>query len=300
MLVGRDSSAAVISNSRPCESRAKRSMHPSRPRPGWCGYPLPRDSGSAGGGVATLAFSNSTAQRRSGSMRRYRASGRAHRLRSLRASRWHGAASRLIVTPDDVRGNLDDGALESAAIAAARTRLAARRRRDRHRFARRVERAAARDRAASFRRARVRQRTRGTRAGAGAGRPARDREVDHEPEEDSPAAVPGSNVSAAMRRLPRSLAPRGACVVIVTHSHPLDLELVFMPDCLRDDWTYVGLIGSKASARSSSGVCSHAALSRSSAAHRVPDRHADRWLVRWRCRASSRAISALIASISGR
>ena len=38
--------------------------------------------------------------------------------------------------------------------------------------------------------------------------------------------------------------PRGACVVIVTHDHALDLTLV-TEALARDDWTYLGLIGSR-------------------------------------------------------
>jgi xanthine dehydrogenase accessory factor len=39
-------------------------------------------------------------------------------------------------------------------------------------------------------------------------------------------------------------APHGAYVVIVTHSHPLDFAIVEAA-LRRDDWRYLGLIGSK-------------------------------------------------------
>lgn len=40
-------------------------------------------------------------------------------------------------------------------------------------------------------------------------------------------------------------APRGAHVVVMTHSHPLDLQLIATA-LSRDDWRYLGLIGSRA------------------------------------------------------
>src|SRR5206468_8089953 len=39
-------------------------------------------------------------------------------------------------------------------------------------------------------------------------------------------------------------APRGAFVVVMTYSHPLDLQLIETA-LARDDWSYLGLIGSR-------------------------------------------------------
>ncbi len=43
-------------------------------------------------------------------------------------------------------------------------------------------------------------------------------------------------------------APQGAFVVVLTHSHPLDFALVEAA-LARDDWRYLGLIGSRVEAR---------------------------------------------------
>ena len=42
-----------------------------------------------------------------------------------------------------------------------------------------------------------------------------------------------------------STAPRGSCIIIMTHSHTLDFELIETA-LHRDDWQYLGLIGSRA------------------------------------------------------
>lgn len=65
-------------------------------------------------------------------------------------------------------------------------------------------------------------------------------------EGDFPARVPdGVEVVATdIGESELARAPRGACVVIATHEHALDLALVTAA-LARDDWTYLGLIGSR-------------------------------------------------------
>jgi xanthine dehydrogenase accessory factor len=65
-------------------------------------------------------------------------------------------------------------------------------------------------------------------------------------EHDFPDA-PAGNVEIVASEDPQdeiASAPRGAYVAIMTHSHPLDFEVVEAA-LARDDWRYVGLIGSK-------------------------------------------------------
>lgn len=64
---------------------------------------------------------------------------------------------------------------------------------------------------------------------------------------DFPASVP-PNVEIVATDAPEDEladAPRGAYVVVMTHSHPLDLQLIETA-LSRDDWRYLGLIGSQA------------------------------------------------------
>jgi len=75
--------------------------------------------------------------------------------------------------------------------------------------------------------------------------PARVRWIDGR-DHDFPADVP-PNVEIVVTDAPEdelAQAPRGACVVILTHSHALDFTLA---ECAlqRDDWRYLGVIGSK-------------------------------------------------------
>jgi xanthine dehydrogenase accessory factor len=159
------------------------------------------------------------------------------------------APSRLLVTQDDAHGSLADRVLESTAIVAARARLAA------------------------------------GHAGSGlvgssdgnaplllidvvrpdafpvlvfgnghVGRalvqvlgalPARVRWIDSR-EADFPATVP-VNVEIVATDAPEdeiTHAPHGAFIVVMTHSHPLDFALIEAA-LERDDWRYVGLIGSR-------------------------------------------------------
>ena len=64
---------------------------------------------------------------------------------------------------------------------------------------------------------------------------------------DFPASFP-ANVEIVATDAPEdelAVAPRGAYVVVMTHSHPLDLQLIETA-LSRDDWRYLGLIGSQA------------------------------------------------------
>jgi xanthine dehydrogenase accessory factor len=65
-------------------------------------------------------------------------------------------------------------------------------------------------------------------------------------EHDFPEQVP-SNVEIVVTDDPAAevtAAPRGASLVVMTHSHPLDFEIIETA-LAREDWAYVGLIGSK-------------------------------------------------------
>jgi len=65
-------------------------------------------------------------------------------------------------------------------------------------------------------------------------------------EHDFPAQVP-ANVEVMATDTPETElahAPRGAFIVILTHSHALDFALIESA-LTRDDWRYLGLIGSK-------------------------------------------------------
>ena len=157
-----------------------------------------------------------------------------------------GPPQRLVVTADDSRGSVGGDALDSAAVAAARLRLRARRR----------ERLADVEGASLF--------VHVVRAlafdvvlfGNGhvgralvqvlAALPCRVRWID-EREADFPAGVP-ANVEVVASDAPADEvadAPRGAFVVVTTHNHALDFAIVEAA-LERDDFAYIGLIGSKA------------------------------------------------------
>ena len=210
-------------------------------------YPLAARLGQCCGGVATLAFSrldrlacawldHATACARTG-------------MPFAVVSRIGAGSTRLVVTRDDVRGMLGDATLDSAAIALARTRLAG-----------------ASSGAALVRSARdddaplmiqIERADAFTVLLFGNGHvgralvnvlgvvPARVRWIDSRAD-DFPAVVP-QNVEVVVTEAPedelRDALP-GAFVVVTTHSHPLDFELIEAA-LARDDWRYLGLIGSK-------------------------------------------------------
>jgi xanthine dehydrogenase accessory factor len=214
-------------------------------------FPLAARLGQCCGGVATLAFQVVT-QEDAGWLATARACLRTQAPFALVAAiGGERPAHRLLVTRDDARGTLGDPARDGAAIAAARERLAA---------------------------------MPGDPAGASAmidrhatplfvhvvrphgfdvlvfgnghvGRalvhvlgalPARVRWID-ERERDFPAQVP-ANVEIVATDTPESelrTAPPGSHVVLVTHSHALDFDLAAAA-LARDDWRYLGMIGSAA------------------------------------------------------
>jgi xanthine dehydrogenase accessory factor len=161
------------------------------------------------------------------------------------------AGRRLIVTSDDARGTLGDDAIDSATILEARARLA-------------LQVAQARSGTALVALFGVTLLLHVCRPerfavcvfGNGhVGRalvqvlsalPADVRWIDTR-EHDFPPQLPG-NVETVITDDPAAeiaSAPRGAYVAVMTHSHPLDFDIVEAA-LVRDDWSYLGLIGSKA------------------------------------------------------
>ena len=213
-------------------------------------FPLAARLGQCCGGVATLAFSKVDGHAR-GWLEAAAACARTGApfalVTGIAAATESG--SRLLVTLDDARGTLGNGTLDSAAIALARTRLAG-----------------AAQGAALVRFAHDEQATLLVQVerpdpfpvilfGNGhVGRalvevlgvvPAQVRWVDSRGE-DFPRRVP-DNVEVVVSDAPEDElrgAPSGAFVVVTTHSHALDFTLIEAA-LTRDDWRYVGLIGSK-------------------------------------------------------
>ncbi|HTL77003.1 MAG TPA: xanthine dehydrogenase accessory protein XdhC [Casimicrobiaceae bacterium] len=214
-------------------------------------YPLAASLGQCCGGVATLAF---TRLDRNAAAWLDAASGCARTGAPFaivsRVTRDEREAGRLVVTADDVRGTLGDAVVDSDAIGVARARLAAG-----------SDGAAlvafGNDATAPLLVHIVR-----TSAfpvlvfGNGhVGRalvrvlgvvPAQVRWIDERAADFAPQVPP--NVEVVATDVPDEAlaeAPPGAFIVIATHSHALDLALVEAV-LARDDWAYVGLIGSRA------------------------------------------------------
>jgi len=213
-------------------------------------FPLAARLGQCCGGVATLAFS------------RLDASGCAWLEPALACAR-AGAAfaivsrvaadaacdARLVVTSDDVRGTLGGVALDSGAIAAARARLAGG-----NDGATLVRFAGDDDPPLLIQVERSDPFPVLIFGNGHVGRalanvlgvvPAQVAWIDSRAD-DFPAQVPG-NVSVVATDAPEDElldAPHGAFVVVTTHSHALDFTLIEVA-LARDDWRYVGLIGSK-------------------------------------------------------
>jgi len=253
MVVSQDACAGSIGGGH-LEYEAMRVAHDALAA-GPCGtclvrYPLAASLGQCCGGVATLAYS--TLDRRAWSwLEPALACARAGSPFVVVASATgdDGCASRLVVSADDVRGTLGDVALDSAAIAAARARL--------HgtgdgatlvRFAGpdaapllvHVE------RADSFPILLFGNGHVGRALAHVLGVvPARVRWIDSRAG-DFPRQVPG-NVEVVATDTPDDElqdAPPGAFVIVTTHSHALDFALIEAA-LARDDWRYLGLIGSK-------------------------------------------------------
>ncbi|MEP7184159.1 MAG: xanthine dehydrogenase accessory protein XdhC [Betaproteobacteria bacterium] len=215
-------------------------------------FPLAARLGQCCGGVATLAF-QTVCRDDAGWLATARACFRTQAAFALVGRLGSGpeAAARLLVTADDARGTLGDPALDSAAVTAARERLAALPAEARARSG-----VAERHGATLFVHV-VRP------AGfdvfvignGHVGRalvhvlgalPARVRWID-ERERDFPETVPG-NTEIIVTDTPDAelrAAPAGSYVVITTHSHALDFELAAAA-LARDDWRYLGMIGSAA------------------------------------------------------
>jgi len=168
-----------------------------------------------------------------------------------RLGRGDAVAGRLVVTADDARGTLDGQLLDSAAVAEARQRLACRP-------------DDARGASATVDLAGVPLFVHVVRPadfsvcvfGNGhVGRaliqvlgalPASVQWIDTR-EQDFPDSVP-ANVEIVVTDAPAGeidQAPRGAYAVVMTHSHALDFDIVAAA-LHRDDWRYLGLIGSRA------------------------------------------------------
>jgi xanthine dehydrogenase accessory factor len=213
-------------------------------------YPLAASLGQCCGGVATLAFSgldrNALAW-----LEQARGCARTGLPFAIvtRVARDARAANRLVVTADDVRGTLGDVALDSDAIGVARARLAAA-------YAGAALVAFERDAGAPLL-VHVERSSAFPVLVFGNGHvgralvdvlgvvPAQVRWIDARAD-DFPPRVP-DNVETVATDAPEDEladAPSGAFVVITTHSHALDLALVEAA-LARDDWAYVGLIGSK-------------------------------------------------------
>ncbi len=214
-------------------------------------FPLAARLGQCCGGVATLSFATLDAGALSW-LDVVGACARASTPFAVVGSVMPGvhAGARLVVTADDARGSLGDAARDSAAVAEARARLA-------------------------LPSTDSRSDTGIVSAGGDTlfvhvvrpnafpicifgnghvGRalvqvlgavPADVRWIDTR-ENDFPAHVP-ANVEIVVTDDPTAevtAASRGASLVVMTHSHPLDFDIVETA-LARDDWAYVGLIGSK-------------------------------------------------------
>jgi len=231
---------------------AREALASSAPAAQWLvRFPLAARLGQCCGGVSTLCFA--TLDRAAAAWLDTIASCfRAHTPFAIagRIASDAKTGERLIVTADDARGSIGDAALDSAVVALARVRL---------------------DRPAA-------ERIGDTFLGLAGGetllvhcvRPqaipvivfgnghvgralvhvlgavdAQVRWVD-EREDDFPDAVPANVEIVATPDATREVAnaPQRACLVVMTHSHALDFDIVEAA-LARDDWTYVGLIGSK-------------------------------------------------------
>jgi len=207
-------------------------------------FPLAARLGQCCGGVATVAFAvvDGPAEWLDVAAACERTSAAFVLVHRLGAP---GDASRmLVVAGDDSRGSLGDAALDSAAVVAARARLAP----GGATGLAEVERASlflhvVRPQAFDvmlFGNGHVGRAL----AQVLAALPCRVRWID-ERENDFPSKVP-ENVEVIATDAPADEiadAPRGAYVVVTTHTHALDFAIVEAA-LERDDWAYLGLIGS--------------------------------------------------------
>ncbi|CAG1000969.1 hypothetical protein BURK1_02852 [Burkholderiales bacterium] len=209
-------------------------------------FPLAARLGQCCGGVSTVAFtvvdrSAAWLELATACERTSAAFTLVHRLGATT-----GEPQRMIVTADDSRGSLGGEALDSTAVAAARARLATGGASglvevDGASLLVHVVRPRAFD-VMLFGNGHV---GRALAQVLGAV-PCRVRWID-ERASDFPASVP-ANVEVLATDAPVDEiadAPRGAYVVVMTHSHALDFDIVEAA-LARGDWAYLGLIGSKA------------------------------------------------------
>ena len=215
-------------------------------------FPLAARLGQCCGGVATLAFATIDVAAWPW-LEAAAACARAAEAFAVigRIGSGEAAAARLVVTADDVRGTLGETLLDSAAVAEARTRLG--RRADEPGGA-----SGAVDLAGAALFVHVVRPSTFAVCVFGNGHvgralvqvlgalPASVQWIDTR-EHDFPSGVPG-NVEVVVTDDPVAevdRAPRGAYVVVMTHSHALDFDIVEAA-LARDDWRYLGLIGSRA------------------------------------------------------
>jgi xanthine dehydrogenase accessory factor len=213
-------------------------------------FPLAARLGQCCGGVASLAFTTMAVERHAWLDTAVACVRTSTPFAVItRVGGAAGKASRLLVTRDDAHGSLADGALESAAIASARTRLAS------GQAGAGLLNAPAGD-AATLLIDVVRPDAFPVLVfGNGhVGRalvqvlgalPAHVRWIDSR-EEDFPAHVPANVDIVATDYVEEEVAqaPHGAFIVVLTHSHALDFALIETA-LARDDWRYLGLIGSR-------------------------------------------------------
>jgi xanthine dehydrogenase accessory factor len=224
--------------------------HEPMPAPWLVRFPLAARLGQCCGGVATLAFAVAGADSH-GWLDAALACERTGAVMAL-VSRIGGDNDRkahMVVTVDHAVGSLGSDALDSAAVAAARPRL----------HARKPDAALVASPAGAGVTLLVHTIVPGDFSvlvfGNGhVGRalvqvlgalPAAVRWIDAR-DADFPAAVP-ANVEVIATDVPEAelnAAPHGAYVIVTTHNHALDLSLVTAAFA-RDDWRYLGLIGSK-------------------------------------------------------
>jgi xanthine dehydrogenase accessory factor len=248
MIVTADTQAGTIGGGHlehEATKLAREAIATSTPASAWIvRFPLAARLGQCCGGVATVAFA--VVDTADGWLDIAQACERTsadfalvHRLGADR-----DPAQRLLVTADDSRGTLGDDALDSAAVVAARARLAPGGTTGLAEVVGaslflHVVRADAFD-VVLFGNGHVGRAL----AQVLAALPCRVRWID-ERETDFPASVP-PNVEVVASDAPADEvadAPRGAFVVVTTHNHALDFAIVEKA-LERDDFAYIGLIGS--------------------------------------------------------
>jgi xanthine dehydrogenase accessory factor len=213
-------------------------------------FPLAARLGQCCGGVATLAFSNVDRHARAWVDAAIACARTGAPFAVVTVIAPNAADARMVVTADDARGTLGASALDSAAIALARTRLAGN-----ARGAALVRYTDDADTSLLIQVERPDPFPVLVFGNGHVGRalvnvlgvvPAQVRWIDSRGGDFSDT-VP-ANVEIVVSDAPEDElreAPAGAFVVVTTHSHALDFTLIEAA-LARDDWRYLGLIGSKA------------------------------------------------------